>query len=228
MDAQISTRIQQWLADELDRAELPNRSRVIRETLRDELVEATVGVCAITGKLCYGDSSEVGMDSPLGKQIPIPDDIPHIRLTAEQFDTLSKQHATGELTEADFTDLYANDVGPATYFAENQYLAAAEAGELVHEDSWMASNSRYVKLKPQIEEDDFATELRAIGALEWCHITDDTPDVVTIQAIWDEQDEDIQNHLIGKGYENMDMGDGEALLVDILDELGVDYDRAVI
>jgi hypothetical protein len=227
MDAQISTRIPQWLADELDRAELPNRSRVIRDTLKDELVEATVGVCAITGKRCYGDSLEVGMDSPLGKQIPIPDDIPYIRLKAEQFDTLSKQHATGELTETDFTDLYANDVGPATYFSENQYLAAAEAGQRIHEDSSMASNSRYVKLKPQVEID-LATELRAISALEWCHITDDTPDAVTIQAIWDEQDEDIQNHLIGKVNENKDMGDGEALLVDILDELGVDYDRGVI
>lgn len=222
MEEQINTRIPDRLAEELSRANLSNRSDIIRSALMDALVSETVGVCAITGQRCYrGESTTVAMDSPIGEYLPISD-LPSVRLDGDRFDSLAKMQAKGELQPLEADELYATEVGMATYYAENQYLDAALPNEGFHDQAW-ASQHSWARLWLSTEmEKSLSERLRVVSALEWCYVND-TPESVTIQTIWEEQDTDIQDKIIGRGDEN-----SNTILAEGLDELDVDYDRAVI
>lgn len=113
----VSIRLPDQLIDHLDRAGI-NRSAVARDALKDELLANAVGVCAVTGKICYqGDFATVSSGSPIGQALDLPSSVSDVDVIDSVFSDLAKDVASGRNPELP-DEIYLHHVGPATYLAE--------------------------------------------------------------------------------------------------------------
>lgn len=205
----MSIRVEEKLKTELDSAGI-NRADVARTAYEDALLDAAVGVCAITGDTCYFDSfATVGTATQIGETLDIPSDVEEVDITDPKFIEVTKtitQDGDKEGLEAH----YLNQLGPATYRAEVEYLASVGTNT-DHLDGW----ARYRLENPIENEDDF----RLATLIEFVYENSDIDHhsgFITLDNIWDEHSEGVQNTVIGRANSNPNTP-----LAAALEELGV-------
>jgi hypothetical protein len=209
MSQKTSIRLPEPMSDALDRADI-NKSSVARKAFIDELLNRTVGVCAVTGQRCYmGDFATVGNSTPLGNRLGLPTSVENVDMVDSMFERLSGQIAAGETLDINQSEMYINTITPTVYRAEVEYLAAIGS----HSDE-IAGWGRAVLKRPTDPTE--WNDLRLYCLLRWMHRENPDSSVFCLRSVWEAHPQSIRQQAIGR-LQN-DPGDASSA---ILDALGV-------
>lgn len=203
MNSHRTLRLPETLDNAINQADI-NFAATVRDSLKKQLMEKTVGVCAVTGQLCYQSNfATIGTTTPLGKHLNAPDALDTIDIIEDVYETSSKEIAEGiPQDDGEYTAEYVTDIGVWTYQAERLFFSSVDS--TIDEAYQPLVNMRY----NDNPDERYPVDTRVYTLLRWIadtntetvierdhdtEMSDDTVTVDWIDKIWFETPTTVKN-----------------------------------
>jgi hypothetical protein len=123
MDSHRTLRLPEKLDTAINQSNI-SFAPTVRNALKKQLLNEAVGICAVTGNICYQSNfATIGTTTPIGKHLNAPTTLDTIDVTNEVYETSSKEIAEGiPADEKEYTAEYVNDIGNQIYQAERLFF----------------------------------------------------------------------------------------------------------
>lgn len=203
MNSHRTLRLPEKLDTAINQADI-NFAATVRDSLKKQLMEKTVGVCAVTGQLCYQSNfATIGTTTPLGNHLNAPNTLDTIDIIEDVYATSSKEIAEGvPQDDGEYTAEYVTDIGTWTYQAERLFFSSVDS--TIDEAYQPLVNMRY----NDNPDERYPVDTRVYTLLRWIadtntetvierdhdtEMSDDTVTVDWIDKIWSETPPTVKN-----------------------------------